>query len=615
MKLKRKTMKKDKKIANLVFNFYALIIVFIFTLISVKNSYSQSDPTFDVENFRFAPYPLELLSTQRAESPGHLGWGTMLGFNYAHDLLVIKELEDGQWKEKIHLIRHRLETELCGSIGVLDFLQFSLSVPATLYQAGDSAPDPQIGIDAVSAVAFGDIEFKIKAILPHRLGNVANLGLTLGLGVPSGSKNRFAGDGMVSAPVGIIFDFKFKMVDFATNFGYRYRDGGKILDLEIGQELFINSALAVTIKSFSFIAQVLWRGSIEHISTESHNPVEITGAFRYLLGHHWVFTAGAGASVTEGYGAPDLRVLASFGYFSRGKEKKPGDSDGDGIADEIDKCKNQKEDFDSYEDDDGCPDKDNDGDGIPDKKDKCPDEPEDIDGFEDKDGCPDNDNDGDGIEDSKDRCPDSAETFNGIDDEDGCPEKDSDGDGIFDNGDKCPNEPEDNDKFEDDDGCPDKDNDGDTIEDSKDRCPNEPETFNSFEDEDGCPDKARIMGCEIKIKEKVHFKTGSAEILGTSFDLLKEVAAIIKANPQMGKITIEGHTDSKGKDDANLELSRKRAESVKSFLISQGVDEKRLEAIGFGETKPIADNKTAKGRSLNRRVEFHIEKCEEKKEK
>jgi outer membrane protein OmpA-like peptidoglycan-associated protein len=98
------------------------------------------------------------------------------------------------------------------------------------------------------------------------------------------------------------------------------------------------------------------------------------------------------------------------------------DYDGDGITGDNDLCPDEAEDFDGYQDEDGCPDVDNDGDGILDVNDKCPNEAEDIDGYQDEDGCPDVDNDGDGIPDVKDKCPNEAEDFNGYEDEDGCPE-------------------------------------------------------------------------------------------------------------------------------------------------------------------------------------------------
>jgi outer membrane protein OmpA-like peptidoglycan-associated protein len=182
---------------------------------------------------------------------------------------------------------------------------------------------------------------------------------------------------------------------------------------------------------------------------------------------------------------------------------------------------------------------------------------------------------------------------------------DRDADGVMDADDQCPNDPEDADGFEDEDGCPDEDNDSDGILDGEDQCPNEPESPDGILDEDGCPDKIRVEGTRITTFEPVHFRTDSDEILPRSHAMLREVALVMKANTSM-KIRVEGHTDATGDDDHNSELSERRAASVKRFLISQGVDESRIEAEGLGETRPIADNNTPAGRSRNRRVEFHI---------
>ena len=137
------------------------------------------------------------------------------------------------------------------------------------------------------------------------------------------------------------------------------------------------------------------------------------------------------------------------------------DLDGDGIHNDKDACPDIPEDFDGYEDVDGCPDPDNDGDGILDVDDKCPLDPEDKDNFEDEDGCPDLDNDKDTILDVDDKCPLEPEDKDGFEDEDGCPDPDNDGDGVLDPVDQCPDELEDKDGFADEDGCPDPDNDSD----------------------------------------------------------------------------------------------------------------------------------------------------------
>jgi OOP family OmpA-OmpF porin len=249
---------------------------------------------------------------------------------------------------------------------------------------------------------------------------------------------------------------------------------------------------------------------------------------------------------------------------------------------------------------------DRDGDGIPDNIDKCPDQPEDFDGFQDEDGCPDLDNDGDGIPDALDKCPNEPEDKDGFQDEDGCPDPDNDGDGIPDVLDKCPNEPEDKDGFQDEDGCPDPDNDGDGIPDVRDKCPNEPETFNNYQDEDGCPDE---VPAEVKkftgVIEGINFKTGSSEILAGSYVLLDRAVKVLQDYPDVN-LEISGHTDSRGKADYNRDLSQRRADSVKTYFVQRGIASTRLQSIGYGPTRPIADNKTSSGRATNRRTEFRL---------
>jgi outer membrane protein OmpA-like peptidoglycan-associated protein len=280
------------------------------------------------------------------------------------------------------------------------------------------------------------------------------------------------------------------------------------------------------------------------------------------------------------------------------------DDDRDGLKNDIDRCPKDAEDIDGFEDGDGCPDLDNDKDGLNDKDDKCPVEAEDKDGFKDDDGCPDPDNDADGIPDLKDQCPNIAEDFDGLDDYDGCPDPDNDKDGIADSVDKCPNDPEDFDGFEDKDGCSDLDNDKDGMPDLKDRCPGEPETFNNFKDDDGCPDtlKKEPDMPKQQLLRGINFKSGSPEMTFESFQALEPLLKQLKQYPEV-VVEIRGHTDAVGGYAKNLTLSQQRAESVRQYLISKGIGSDRVQAVGFGSSSPIADNKTAAGRAMNRRIE------------
>jgi len=248
---------------------------------------------------------------------------------------------------------------------------------------------------------------------------------------------------------------------------------------------------------------------------------------------------------------------------------------------------------------------DSDDDGLPDTQDACPHQPEDFDGERDDDGCPDLDQDGDGVDDDKDVCPAAREDRDGFQDDDGCPDADNDADGFPDGQDACPVAAEDRDGFQDGDGCPDADNDADGIPDVKDACPNQPGEASA----NGCPgvQYSSIVVTEktIELKQTIFFATASDRILPKSFGLLDEIVDVCSRRADM-RLLIEGHTDDRGAYKMNKALSQKRADAVKRYLVSKGVDKGRLQTDGLGPDRPIDDNGTDAGRANNRRVEFHI---------
>nr|AYM52408.1 thrombospondin type 3 repeat family protein [Cystobacter sp.] len=155
-------------------------------------------------------------------------------------------------------------------------------------------------------------------------------------------------------------------------------------------------------------------------------------------------------------------------------------------------------------------------------------------------------------------------------------------------------------------GCPAKDTDADGVADHLDNCPADKGVATNA----GCPVQQKqlvaIQTNKLEIKESVFFATGKAAIQPRSFKMLDQVARVLQQHPEVDRMVIEGHTDNRGNAEANRKLSLARAEAVKGYLVSKGVEPSRLEAKGFGPDRPIVSNKTEKGRAANRRVEFII---------
>lgn len=301
------------------------------------------------------------------------------------------------------------------------------------------------------------------------------------------------------------------------------------------------------------------------------------------------------------------------------------DQDADGVVDNQDECPTVA----GLKYLAGCPDADNDS--IPDLKDRCPDKA----GPARTQGC--SDQDGDGIADTEDKCP----TVAGLAALQGCPDKDADG--ITDAEDKCPDVP----GLKALQGCPDKDGDG--ITDAEDQCPDVPGTVaqkgcpepkeltpvvpepiavvvpDLDTDADGVKDKeddcpktpgpATNRGCpvlELKQKEiirrafaNLEFDYNKATIRAVSLPSLKDLASLLKTNQEL-RLKLAGHTDNMGNAKANLDLSKRRTLAVADFLMKNGAQTGQITSEWYGDTKPVATNKTPAGRKKNRRVEMKV---------
>jgi len=495
---------------------------------------------------------------------------------------------------------------------------------------------------------LGDIALlpKLRILNPSRLP--VGISIIPALILPTGDKAKFLGEGQtIFMPHGVVeMSFgRHGVFRTALNLGMRLRTKGSSvfrddqasfnrpvrslnnglpvegtsvgnentnMGIKVGNELLAGVGFAWGVVPFIFelvgeVYTFTGFGSKKIAADGSESSMgpggEALVGFKAYLAPNSFFTAGGGYGVIPtDYGTTKGRFFAGIVF-----EPGAGDRDGDGFKDDVDKCPDNPEDFDDWEDQDGCPDPDNDQDGIPDTMDKCPNEP----GPRENDGCPFHkvrDRDHDGIPDDIDKCPDEPEDFDKFEDEDGCPDLDNDKDGIPDKLDLCPNDPEDKDGFEDDDGCPDPDNDRDRILDGNDKCPNEPETYNGNEDEDGCPDKGLVVvqRSKLEILDKIYFETDKDVIMPVSYPLLDAIAATIKGHPEIALIEVQGHADERGDDEHNLDLTDRRAHSVMRALEDRNVPLGRLRARGYGETRPVCTQHNESCWSKNRRVEFII---------
>ncbi|MBU1218551.1 OmpA family protein [Myxococcota bacterium] len=618
----------------------ALLILMVPALTHAQNVHD-----INIMHFKMSSDPYGLITQDSTYRLDHLKWYVGGMFSYANDPLVLYVNGDKEGS----IVKHQLLMDLTFSIGIWKYFQLGAHIQAALYQAGDDSTDMGLSTGDLKAFAFSDVKLIPKVLILDRTKHAVGLAFVPAFTLPTASNRANTGDpSAIFEPRIIVDKVVGKNILIVANAGYRLRKATQVGDLMVDDEIFLSVGTEIPIKNrISFVGEVYGSIGLKDSDTDSDSsidkqevPVEAVFGARWRHKSGLILTGGFGSGLVGGYGAPRLRVFVAAGFApDLEKPAEDPDRDKDGIPDKLDKCPDDPEDKNGFEDEDGCPDgdKDTDKDGIVDMKDKCPKEPEDKNGFEDEDGCPDGakDTDKDGIPDNKDKCPKDPEDKNGFEDEDGCPDgaKDTDKDGIPDYKDKCPTEPEDKDNFEDEDGCPDADNDGDGFCDpwvaekglekkyasvckGTDKCPNEKETINGVEDEDGCPDKGKesavITKTSIVIMDKVYFDTAKATLQRRSYKILDVVIKVLKTHTHISGIEIQGHTDDDGPDDENQKLSEARANTVLKYFIKKGIDAKRLTAKGYGEAQPMEDCTGKKGRPLrkcrekNRRVEFKI---------
>lgn len=593
----------------------------------------EESKDFPVERFHLSTDRNGLLGVEWAGLRSKGAWEVSLWVGLADDPLVVYQ-ENGDERVRVgSLVSKRIGGELALSYTLTNWLQLSASVPLVLHQTRDTNLQGALfPLESLSGTGLGDIRLAPKLGLLRQSSHGLDLSLMAEVGIPSGSGKDYRGDDGLTGSAQLLLSRRIGMVKAALGLGYLFRPDAQVANQLVDDELTLRAGVGVVLGKLELDGTISAATAAKKpFDRFNQNHAEFVGGPSYELFGKWIVFAAGGVGISPGFGTPDYRVLAGLRV---GRLSDTHDRDADGIRDENDSCPREAEDNDSFKDLDGCPDVDNDTDGLRDGVDKCPNEPEDKDGFEDEDGCPDPDKDGDNIADSIDQCPSEPETPNGQADDDGCPDTtDADGDGVQDAADLCPTNAEDIDAFEDADGCPELDNDKDTISDTSDRCPGEAGPRENAgcpdADRDGdtvvdrldnCPDEAgrpAYAGCKAKqrvriangrldIMDVVHFKFDRDEILAKSYPLLNNVAEVLAMHPEILGVEVQGHTDDRGNDAYNLDLSDRRAKQVVKYLVGRGVAADRLSARGYGESQPIESNKTKRGRGANRRVIFLI---------
>ena len=560
---------------------FALLLSAFSPALCAQTATGPADRDFDLQTLHPAPGAGSFLTVEGARVDEHMGYsvGGIFGFQY-------RPLGISTPNGSYALMKYHGSLDLLGSYSIYKIFEIGLALPVIYYQAGEDVyVNGTVVEEAPGAVAgLGDPRLHLKLDLLNPLKtNFENFGLAFILvtSFPVGNAiapDDFIGDSMLTVNPKLAFESSVWRFRFGLNAGYLWREYKEFYSGEVGQRITFGFATeALIINDLKAMLEMFGENGFS--SGAKSTPLEMYGGLKYQVYKNlWLtFAAGAGMSIgndtiDRGMGAPTVRGLVGIKWEPEIKH----DPDNDGLLDTSDQCPDAPEDVDGFQDEDGCPDEDNDNDGIPDASDKCRDKPEDMDKFEDEDGCPEGDNDADGVDDTADRCPTVKE---------------------------------DRDGFEDNDGCPDEDNDSDGIPDAKDACPDKAETVNGHLDDDGCPDQKpkliEVKGEKIELKQKVFFDPGKSVVLRQSFELLDEIALVLLQRNDL-RIRIEGHTDNVGSPEQNRELSRKRAQAVKDYLVHKGIAPSRLTVEGVGPDKPIAPNTIAEGRAANRRVEFII---------
>lgn len=600
-------------------------------------------PELDAHGFQQAPSDadlLDLMTMWRSERQGKHAFAIEGLFEYANDLLVLREEQQDGTVDRSVLLDNLFALNLGVHYSPHERVAMTLGMPLVF---------TSVGADGPQGVAVGDLRLSVPVGLVLGRNNTNNgfgLSVVPFLDIPTGATGQLVGARGFSGGGIVPFGYNFmNRGSLFGNLGFTWAQSTSALNIQGGPQLLtaLGGAFAfndwIALRAEVNLRPVLRNNAVPF--AESPGELVVSARYRAPLGLH--VTLGGSAGITRGVGAAAYRLFLGVGYV-HGKGER--DRDGDGIPDVDDQCIDRPERYNKYDDEDGCPDElarlivnvvDNDGQPVVGAT------------ITEQSGRPIGETGTDGrlvydnlIPDQTARLtgerarmqpsyPETLELVQGdnevtlemkwlpgrvriLTNGPGGPVADAVASFIgpvdrpplaVEGGDLLAFlAPGDWNVFVSAPG----------LGAQRKELHIEPEDFSLVIIEFNLePAKVKVSTdvAKVELYEKVFFDTGKATIQSGSFALLDEVASTLLTHPEIRKIELQGHTDSQGGADYNRRLSQSRVDSVRTYLIERGVEPERILAVGYGEDRPLASNDTEDGRAQNRRVEISILELDE----
>ncbi len=496
---------------------------------------------FDPQTLRLTPDVSGLVSLPVAEVLPHGTLGVAVGVDVAYRPFSLSLPSSSVPSGAI--IKERLSLQAAFAWGLWGWLEINGWLGMVGQQSGIDSTFTRstLGFDNLGEPRLEDINLGARVWVSKRRGPLPAISVGGRVGLPVGSDGSFAGEPGLTVTPEIVASYSGGRTTWSSRFGYELRPNRVELgDATLGDRIRLGVGGAIGVDPSSYVQRRTVIGEV-HVSAwalgstipDRRFGIEALLAYRHRFGGFpYAVSFGASGGIAPAYGVPLARVFLAFESVTK----------------------------DPY--------RDSDEDTVPNRRDVCPGSEEDFDGYEDDDGCNDVDNDGDDIVDGDDECPSAAEDQPGPD-ADGCPlviPDDRDRDTIADDQDHCPDQDEDLDQFQDWDGCPEPDNDNDGLPDISDQCPLAAEDKNRVQDDDGCPDDGRgpqlvsFKNRRLRLNRGIGFEPGKATLDKDSGRVLLQVAQLLRDHGEIEKVVIAVYPDKGGR--RARKLAQDRADAI-----------------------------------------------------